>query len=233
MKYYIFVLFVSFTFNANAAFVLNSTRYIYDEDMSSISVDIKNESDDNYGGYISIEKDGIIDEKVNSNSVLVVPSPPVFKVSKNSRQKVKLKIINQDRLPSDRESLFWINVQEIPIYENEIENNSLSLAMNVKVKLIYRPKQLEKNRISAESHVRFVHEDGQVKLVNNTPYIFAITNVSIDGVEIKKLSQDTLNSLSKFMPYSEVTIAKKIFTPPSTIAFTAIDDWGSFIDYEI
>ncbi len=40
----------------------------------------------------------------------------------------------------DRESLFWLNIQEIPPISSADDSNVLAVALNTQVKLIYRPK---------------------------------------------------------------------------------------------
>ncbi|HBC0040406.1 TPA: fimbria/pilus periplasmic chaperone, partial [Salmonella enterica] len=40
---------------AMAAFVLNGTRYIFEEGKKNISFEVKNESDRNYGGQVWID----------------------------------------------------------------------------------------------------------------------------------------------------------------------------------
>lgn len=50
-----------FSSYANAAFTLNSTRYIYNEGQQSVSVNIHNESEHKYGGQVwidNIDKNG-------------------------------------------------------------------------------------------------------------------------------------------------------------------------------
>ena len=44
----------AFSQSAHAAFILNGTRYIYDEGRKNISIEINNESKETYGGQVWI-----------------------------------------------------------------------------------------------------------------------------------------------------------------------------------
>ncbi len=69
--------------------------------------------------------------------------------------------------------LFWLNVQEIPPKPKASEGNVLAVAVNTKVKLIYRPKALVEGRRNAEKNLQIAHRGGEAYLKNPTPYYFA------------------------------------------------------------
>ncbi|MBJ4239778.1 fimbria/pilus periplasmic chaperone, partial [Salmonella enterica subsp. enterica serovar Rissen] len=91
---------------ALAAFVLNGTRFIYEEGKKSISLDVTNNAKDTYGGQIWLDN-----ISQNASDVFMVPSPPVFKVDAGKKQIIRLMNVNP-ALPADRESMFRINAQE-------------------------------------------------------------------------------------------------------------------------
>lgn len=45
-----------------------------------------------------------------------------------------------EKLPNDRETLFYFNVREVP--PKAEDNNVLQIALHTKIKLFYRPKQI-------------------------------------------------------------------------------------------
>ncbi len=65
------------------------------------------------------------------------PSPTFFKVAEQHKQILRILKIN-DALPKDKESLFWINIQEIPKAPKD-GTNTLSIALHTQVKMFYRP----------------------------------------------------------------------------------------------
>ncbi|HHZ8505766.1 TPA: fimbrial biogenesis chaperone [Morganella morganii] len=66
--------------------------------------------------------------------------PPVFQMEPSDIKGVRI-IYNRDKLPSDKESLFWFNIYEIPPEKKESNpENSVLITMNTQIKLFFRPK---------------------------------------------------------------------------------------------
>ena len=142
-----------FTTSSQAAFVLNSTRYIFDEKRDNISLQITNESSQEYGGQIWIDNQSQDDKKV-----YFVPTPTFFKVAEKHKQVLRILKINKT-LPENQESLFWINVQEIPKAPKD-GVNALSIALHTQVKMIYRPDKLKEKRQNAEKNIKLINDGG-------------------------------------------------------------------------
>lgn len=73
-KLFTFASLCLFTASSHAAFVLNSTRYVFDEKRENISVQVDNQSTQEYGGQIWIEN-----QDQNDKNVYFVPSPTFLK----------------------------------------------------------------------------------------------------------------------------------------------------------
>ncbi|EKT65560.1 molecular chaperone [Providencia burhodogranariea] len=93
----------------------------------------------------------IDDGEFNKNPELT-PSPFVITpvMSKMEPSKInEIKIIysgNNFNLPTDRESLFWLNIFEVPpMNKNNPSENEVSLSMLTQIKVMYRPEGLEIN----------------------------------------------------------------------------------------
>lgn len=229
MKLVVMLMLLVLTQSAQAAFVINSTRYIYNQDDNSIPVEVSNKSDRRYGGQISVYQDGAAKGEIDTDSAVVLPSPPVFKINPNAKQRVNLRMINKGTLPQDRETLFWLNILEIPLADggSSTAGNSISLAMSVKLKLLYRPSSIAKARRDAESKVTYKRENGQLVLTNNTPFYFAVSKIMLDGNEINNISAEARGDLQKFVPFSSVNIALGKAKKFSEVQIKAIDDWGA------
>ncbi|EFB70913.1 fimbrial chaperone [Providencia rustigianii] len=208
---------------ANAAFTLDSTRYIYDEGQQSVSVTINNDSGHKYGGQVWIDNINKNDEQV-----FFSPSPMVFKLNPKQSQIVRIVNINDD-LPKDRESLFWLNVQEIPPAAKG-EGSSLSLAINSRVKLIYRPAVLKNGRDDAENSIKIINSGADTYLQNTTPYYFAISEVKVNG-KLIALDGDVKDKLGKFAPFSKVSLGK--INSSDKISITAFNDYGVATNYNL
>lgn len=207
---------VIFSSTSFAAFTLNGTRFIYEEGQNNIPIEITNKSKQNYGGQVWVEN---INQPVSD--VYFTPTPTFFRLNSNQKQLVRLLNIN-NALPKDRESLFWLNVQEIPPAQKK-GSNALAIALNTKVKLFWRPKGLINHREEAEQQLSI---NGQI-LKNPTPYYFAITSIKINGKAIS-LTHALNRKLSMLAPFSQINLGEKL---SGKITIEAIDDYGARREY--
>ncbi len=202
-----------------ASLTLNGTRFIYNEKNKNIAVEIKNTSKSLYGGQIWI--DNTIQP---SHQVYFVPTPTFFKVGAGKKQLIRIMNVN-NALPANKESLFWLNVQEIPPAPSADEGNVLALALNTQVKLIYRPQALGQGRENAEEQVIL---SGNI-LKNPTPYYFAIVGI-FNGDKPVTLSDKVKKQIGQMAPFSEINLEKAI---KGKISIQAIDDYGAFRTYKL
>ncbi|MGR5187046.1 fimbrial chaperone [Photobacterium damselae] len=217
------LLFISISPIAQAAFILNGTRYIYDEGQKNMSVEINNESKELYGGQVWITNK-------NTQEVSFVPLPSFFKVEGKKMQLVRIMNVNPN-LPKTRESLFWLNVQEIPPVNKNVKN-AMVIAINTQVKLLYRPTSIQKGRMNAESKVEINKRNGISFIKNPTPYYFAITSLKINDKEVK-ISKELSNELGMFAPNSSIKLKGINIPVNAKVSFKAIDDYGAVNSYTI
>ncbi|EAY0104273.1 fimbrial chaperone [Salmonella enterica] len=207
-----------------AAFTLNGTRFIYEEGKKNISFEVSNGAKETYGGQVWVDN-----TTQNRDDVYIVPTPPFFKVKPGQKQIVRLMNVNP-ALPADRESLFWLNVQEVPPKPENTEGNVLAIAMNTQVKLLYRPKAIIDGRREAEKKITISTVNNKTVLKNPTPYYFAVTGIRHNGTPVM-FSKSELNALAQLAPYSEVSLGNKNLH--GKVAVGAINDWGGEQWYEI
>lgn len=211
-----------FTASSQAAFVLNGTRYIFDEKRDNISLQVNNESSQEYGGQIWIEN-----QRQDDKNIYFVPTPTFFKIAEKHRQVLRILNINKN-LPKDKESLFWINVQEIPKAPKD-GVNALSIALHTQVKMIYRPDALKEKRGNAENNIKISYDEKSTVLFNDSPYYFAVINVKQNG-KVINLEENVKNNLSVFAPFERLSLGKKLTGAISVVAF---DDYGVDREYNI
>lgn len=218
------VLSFAFCSQTMAAFVLNGTRFIYDENKKNITFEVTNNAGQMYGGQVWV------DNTSEGNSIYMVPQPPFFKVG--AKQKQIIRIMKTDSsLPTDRESLFWLNVQEVPPKPDVKEScgSVLAIAMNSRVKLIYRPSGLKNGRENAEKKLTMEQRGDKTWIKNPTPYYMAIVGVQTNGRELK-LSDKVTKELTLLAPFSSVSLG---VSARGSLKIAAINDWGGVQNYEI
>ncbi|EPO8475117.1 fimbrial chaperone [Yersinia enterocolitica] len=209
---------------AMAAFVLNGTRFIYEEGKKNTSFEVTNQAEQTFGGQVWIDN-----TNQGNSTVYMIPAPPFFKVAPKEKQIIRI-MKTESQLPTDRESLFWLNVQEIPPKPKETDGNVLAVAVNTRVKLIYRPKSLVDGRKGAEKGIKVVNKGGETYLSNPTPYYFAVTGLKVNGQAVK-LSDEVLNKIAQLRPKSEVSLGKQSLN--GAVTGEAINDWGGMESYTL
>ncbi|HAZ3609929.1 TPA: fimbrial chaperone [Escherichia coli] len=217
-----FVLSFAFCSQTMAAFVLNGTRFIYDENKKNITFEVTNNASQMYGGQVWV------DNTSEGNGIYMVPQPPFFKVG--AKQKQIIRIMKTDSsLPVERESLFWLNVQEVPPKPSIKEGSVLAIAMNSRVKLIYRPSSIKDGRENAEKKLTMVQKGDITWIKNPTPYYMAIVGVQTNGKELK-LNDQVTKELTLLAPFSSVSLGISV---RGNLKIAAINDWGGVQNYEI
>ena len=123
-------------------------------------------------------------------------------------------------LPTDRESQVWINIQEIPPKpENE---NTLQLAVRSKIKLFYRPQQIEADLPAAVKKLQWYVENGTLKLKNNSPLFITIGDLKLgnNSAPIRNMNQDMVP------PYQTIDVLANVSKDVKSIQYTYINDYG-------
>ncbi len=190
----------------------------------NITFEVTNNAGQMYGGQVWV------DNTSEGNGIYMVPQPPFFKVG--AKQKQIIRIMKTDSsLPTDRESLFWLNVQEVPPKPDVKESHGsvLAIAMNSRVKLIYRPSVLKNGRENAEKKLTMEQRGDKTWIKNPTPYYMAIVGVQTNGRELK-LSDKVTKELTLLAPFSSVSLGVSV---RGNLNIAAINDWGGVQNYEI
>ncbi|MGG4608570.1 fimbria/pilus periplasmic chaperone [Providencia sp. Me31A] len=182
-----------------AALSVDQSRYIFEGDKDAISIVVENASPKTYGGQTWIEN-----IKETDTRPTFVVTPPFFKVAGKGKQVLRV-IKALENMPEDKESIYWVSLQEIPPLNKD---GGLSVALRTKVKLLYRPESLIKDRKGAESGLSVRTVDGTNQLVNTTPYIFAIADVLDENDTPLVFDQKQQEALAMFAPEDSVVLPK-------------------------
>ena len=131
----------------------NSTRYIYPEGAHDITARINNESASPV--FVQYWLDSGDSETLPATPFEL--TPPVSRINPGAEQILRIRLTDKNSMPSDRESLWWLNVLDIPpVSETSSlkEKNSGQLAVRTRFKVFYRPAGLS-DRNTATQQVSF------------------------------------------------------------------------------
>ncbi|MHC8320129.1 fimbrial biogenesis chaperone [Pseudomonas sp. GB2N2] len=207
---------------SHGALTLNGTRVLFESDKRSVSLVVANPSEKTYAvqTWVNTSADD------TTTAVPFMASPPLFRVNPGKEQQVQINGL-PNSLPTDRESLFYFNAQEIPQVESE-QSNVLNIAIRTRIKLFYRPSQLkDKPHVRLKDLQWSVRQiDGKPSLVvtNPTPfhYTFHRVEVSANG------HSQTLATPPMVAPLDRQVYAldKLQPGPDMRVSFTTINDYG-------
>lgn len=124
-KLFLFFLFITglFSLYSHASVVIMGTRVIYPEGQRSINVRLSN--DELSPSLVQSWMDtGDVSASPDSVNVPFIITPPVFRIEPHTGQTLRI-IYTGEKLPHDRESLFWLNVLDIPAKPQKIMKQPL------------------------------------------------------------------------------------------------------------
>lgn len=220
----------SVTAHASAGVSISGTRVIYPEQSRQVSVRLSNA--ENHPVLVQAWIDtGDAQAKPESLSVPFVIMPPVFRMEAGKDQVIRL-AYTKEPLPQDRESVFWLNVREIPFEANTDggRQGALHIAYRTRVKLFFRPRDLKGDPAAAVDKVRWsvFKTDHGFALRAENPTQFA---VSYSAIVVRTPDQTLPATQGMVMPFDAATFAlpRNIadLPRPLNIQYSAVSDYGA------
>lgn len=126
---------------AHASVTIGGTRVVYPLDQREVTVKLENDSRNPSLVQVWMD-DGNADAKPGETKVPFVITPPIFRMDPQKSQTLRV-MYSGEALPQDRESVYWLNVLDIPPKAaNTTEANTLQLAYRTRIKVFVRPPKL-------------------------------------------------------------------------------------------
>lgn len=219
-------------FTARAAIVITGTRVIYPAQSREVNVRLRN-----------VEQHPVLvqtwldngDPAAAPNEIQVpfVLLPAVFRVEPNKGQSLRIMFTGGD-MPQDRESVYWLNVQEIPPKPADADQrNMIQLAFRTRIKMFYRPASLVDDPASVRSKLKWSvlsndKNERVLRVENPSAYYVSLGSASLDDG-----SKKIVLTPGMAPPFGHVDLvpeqgrlAVKI---PATVSYTVLNDFGAEI----
>ena len=194
---------------------IGATRVIYAEGKKETSVTVNNKDASPY-----LIKSWIENTNSLSGSYFMV-TPPLFRMDGNQQNVVRIFKTNKP-LPSDKETLFFLNITSIPSSSSEEGRNTLQIAVRTKMKLIYRPKALANNvPEDFADKISWVITGNTITATNPSSYYLNLTQITLNGKVIPMAEQNYLAPNSKTSWELPSRINKS-----GTLEWSVINDYG-------
>lgn len=207
---------------AQAALTVNTTRIVFDSDKRSTGVVIANPSPRPYAvqSWVNTAKDD------TDTAVPLATSPGLFTLAPGKEQMVQISRL-PNQLPEDRETLFYLNVQEIPEITPE-DVNVLNIALRTRLKLFYRPSQLKDRPADRIDELKWSvrQSSGRLQLVvdNPTPYHYTFGRLEVSSDR----TTEAVQAMAMAPPFDQQVydLARIRSANGLRLTFTTINDYG-------
>ena len=221
-----------FAVSANASVVIGSTRAIYPSNESEITLRLSNE-----GRAPALVQSWVDDGDVQkSPSDLVVPftiTPPISRIEPGKAQTLRI-VHTGEPLPQNRESVFWLNVLEVPPKPGEAlaDSNLIQMAFRSRIKLFYRPEGLKGSPADAPAQLIWRLARGSVEpaIVAHNPSAF---HVSLTEIRVESGAHSATSGTGGMVAPGETYTFKLDGNIPgaagASVHFTSLSDYGGAI----
>lgn len=222
MKGLITLISLVFSMSAAANIIITGTRVIYPANQQAVSVQLTNQTETPALMQAWLD-DGDAHSSpatLSSTRVPFVIVPPVSRIEANAGQSLRIRYTGKSPLPQDRESVFYLNVLDIPPKPKKEElgtDNYLQISLRSRIKFFYRP-ELPMKPSEAYRAVTFSAVPNGVKIDNRTPYFVTYGAVKIANRDIGRVGM--------VAPFSSSTVATSHAKAGSKVEWSVINDFG-------
>jgi chaperone protein EcpD len=215
---------------AAAGVVVDGTRVVYPAAKREVTINIRNPGDTPSLVQAWLDA-GDPHSKPGESKVPFVLTPPLFRLDPTKVQSLRV-VYTHDPLPENRESLFWLNVLDIPprAAANSDAPNQLDLAFKHRMKVFFRPVGLAGSAADAPARLtwKLLSKDGKlvgIEVSNPTAYHVSLIQVTATAgghpVNVKADMVDPFASRSFDLP-------DPVPAPNGTVAleYSFVNDYG-------
>jgi chaperone protein EcpD len=213
-----------------AGVVVEGTRVVYPAAKREVTINIRNPGDTPSLVQAWLDA-GDPHAKPGESKVPFVLTPPLFRLDPTKVQSLRL-VYTHDPQPENRESLFWLNVLDIPprAAANPDVPNQLDLAFKHRMKVFFRPAGLAGSAADAPARLtwKLLSKDGKLVAIeasNPTAYHVSLIQVTATAgghpVIVKADMVDPFASRSFDLP-------DPVAAPNGTVAleYSFVNDYG-------
>lgn len=212
------------SFSAFAVVNIDRTRVIFNGDENVNFINLIN--DGTTPTFVQIWTDnGDISMSPDQSKTPVISLPPVMKLSPGEMRSVKLILTSRQKLPPNKESLFWLNVYQVPAMSNESlgSQQKVILPLRLRLKVFVRPPSLQKPLDSSFKSLRFTSVGNELSVYNPTPWYINLNDININGEDVK----------NKIIgPESKIRLTlSNVFKVNKKVTYDVINDNGNVTQY--
>ena len=199
---------------------VGATRVIYQSKEKEANLSLSNSGEDGVP-YLVQSWVSPYENRDDSADEFII-TPPLFRLDAKGQNILRIIATNAQKLPTDKESLFLLNVKAIPAKSTEQSNqNVLQIALKTTIKLFYRPAGLQGSLEEAVKNLQWRAEGGKLTVQNPSGFNVVVSDFLINNTASKGMPE-------VIKPGSTVTTAIPLKNS-DTLALTYINEYGSTV----
>lgn len=176
--------------------------------------------------------DGAADPtKIN---VPFVITPPINRVDPGKGQTLRISYTGVPMLSTSRESVFWLNILEIPSSKKKADPSQdaskLNIAFRTRVKVFYRPDGLAGTPDQAAYNLKWSISNNNAKVTNPSNYYVSLSLVTY------KSNGKTYEQTGRMIApggSDEYKFKNAELTNPNQLNYSVIDDYGALREHKV
>ncbi|MBO2651602.1 fimbrial biogenesis chaperone [Shewanella algae] len=151
----------------------------------------------------------------------VISLPAIFNLAAGEQRSIRLVRVRED-LPEDRESLYWLNIYEVPpkpLIQGSSAEQLVLLTMRTQMKLFFRPESLSAKAVNMIESVKLDWREGKLQINNQGPFFLTITRIEFDNLTPPLQPQ-------MLAPFSSESLELPIKPLAQSASIYYLDDYG-------
>ncbi|WP_336222439.1 molecular chaperone [Enterobacter bugandensis] len=198
---------------SHAGVIINGTRLVYQGEKKESSLGLSNPDATDYLVQSWVDSGG-----KNLAKAPFLITPPLFRL--DAHEDNVLRVVRTGvNLPEDRESLYWLNIKAIPSSKHVEGVNTLQIAINTRIKLLYRPSAVKGRPEDVADKLEWRREGNDLVVNNPTPFYMNFQTVTLNGHKVAKATWA--------VPKTETYFALPGNVGGADVTYSIITDYGS------
>lgn len=183
--------------------VISGTRFVYPAQNKEISIELTNA--DSTPALLQAWISDANDDRTTPTPFVI--TPPIFRMDGNKKQTLRV-IYTHEPLATDRETLFYFNLLDIPPIpkDDDSQQNYLQFSLLSKLKFFYRPKNLSPTIDKAYNHLKINLNNQGVTIHNPTPYFITVSEVALFAQQDDEKSVNETTITPMIEPFGKADI---------------------------
>lgn len=203
---------------------VDKTRIVFNQADLTQSINVVNSG--NTETFLQLwTDDGNVTLSPDASITPVIVLPPVVKMVPGEMRSLRLMLTSRDALPAGKESLFWLNIYQIPALKKapDAAERRVVLPLRIRLKILIRPAGLHAPQATDPEKLRFAVTGDKITITNPTPWFMSLN--------VKPQGQSAIKNLI-IAPHAELQAESQAALSPGTaLNYTVINDQGIPVNY--